>query len=99
MSNIITRTMVILLSMFLLFSCEESEVITTHTIVTSDDLKLGKNLQLTVNEPDKLIKYNWELRYELGNKVTSCDSLLTPEINCSLEESGEVKIVHEGYWE
>ena len=92
MLNFLSRLMIVSLAVFMFLACDKSEVTSDYSIVVSDNLKLGENLSLTVNEQNKLINYSWELKYELGNKVTSCDSLLTPEIICSLEESGEVKI-------
>ncbi len=92
MLNIITSITLLLLSSFLFLSCDETEVKNDFSIVVSSNSKIGETLELTVNEKDKLIDYEWYLEYELGNKVTSCNSLSTPEINCTLEESGEIKV-------
>jgi len=87
-----TKIALIFLAVFLLFSCDEADSKNDFSIVISDNSKIGENLELTVNEQDKLINYEWTLEYELGNSVTSCDSLNTPSINCTLEESGEVRV-------
>jgi hypothetical protein len=92
MLNFTMKIIVITLSIFLLFSCDETSVQNDYLIVISDNSKIGENLELTVNEKDKLIDYTWVLEYELGNKVTSCNSLNTPVINCTLEEGGEVRV-------
>ncbi len=92
MLKLATSILMILFSTLLFFSCSESEVKNDFSIVISNNSKIGENLELTVNEKDKLINYEWYLEYELGNKVTSCNSLNTPKIDCILEESGEVRV-------
>ncbi|MBN2693618.1 PKD domain-containing protein [bacterium] len=84
----------IMMATLLLFlvSCDETTTSGDYEIIVTANAKVGDNVTITVAEKDKLVSYKWALVYELGNSLTSCSAFNTPEINCTIEEGGEVTI-------